>query len=362
LAYLIEQCQSLNYLSLQNLEMDEDHCRALGGYSGPDLEIVLNDCQITNAGASTLAALLGRNQGPTKLDHCLVDNFVLADGLRGNSRLESLRPRFSRNLEVGKRQLLAIAGAVRENKGLLDFNLCYSICVDDETWGAICDSLETHPTLEVLDFRKTFKNAAPAPAVLKCRIQVILDMMKVNTSMQTIHLPDLYCEHELFRGSVVPYHETNRFRPSLLAIQKTRPMTYRAKVLGRALLSARTDANRFWMLLSGNAEVAFPSRTTAAAVNLPTPATTAATSTTYVAAFTGLVTTTPTTYPPTAAATLANATSATTPSTALDTFPFAPTIAAANNIATPSSGHKRKGRPEGIVQFNRNTMGSSSRG
>jgi hypothetical protein len=29
--------------------------------------------------------------------------------------------------------------------------------------------------------------------------------------------------------------------------------------LGRALLSARTDANWFWMLLSGNAEVAFPS-------------------------------------------------------------------------------------------------------
>ena len=77
--------------------------------------------------------------------------------------------------------------------------------------------------------------------------------------------------HELFRGSVIPYFETNRFRPRLLAIQQTRPIPYRVKVLGRALLSARTDANTFWMLLSGNAEVAFPSTT--AAASLPTPAT-----------------------------------------------------------------------------------------
>jgi hypothetical protein len=48
-------------------------------------------------------------------------------------------------------------------------------------------------------------------------------------------------------------------------------MTYRVKVLGRALLSVRTDANKFWMLLSGNAEVAVPSTT----ASLPTPATVA---------------------------------------------------------------------------------------
>jgi hypothetical protein len=29
---------------------------------------------------------------------------------------------------------------------------------------------------------------------------------------------------------------------------------YRVKVLGRALLAVRTDPNRFWMLLSGNAD------------------------------------------------------------------------------------------------------------
>jgi hypothetical protein len=323
--------------------MDGDHCRALGAYSGPDFEIVLDDCQITSAGASALAEILGRNQGPTELNCCYIDNVVLANGLRGNIRLPTFKPFLFGSDEDRDRQVLAIAGALRENKGLVDLDLRHDFRVNDETWGAICDPLETHPTFEVLYFRSSFMNYAPA--VIKSRIQAILDMMKVNTSIQTIHLPDLYCEHELFRGSVVPYLETNRFRPSLLAIKKTCPITYRAKVLGRALVSARTDANSFRILLSGNAEVAFPSRTTAAAVNLPTPATTAATSTTHVAAFTGLVTTASTTDLPTAAATLANATSATTPSTASDAFPFAPTIAAAANIATPCSGHKRKGRP-----------------
>jgi hypothetical protein len=79
-----------------------------------------------------------------------------------------------------------------------------------------------------------------------------------------------------FRGSVIPYLEANRLRPRLLAIQKLRPIAYRAKVLGRALLAVRTSPNRFWMLLSGNAEVAFLSTTatTTAATSIPVPAAT----------------------------------------------------------------------------------------
>jgi hypothetical protein len=79
---------------------------------------------------------------------------------------------------------------------------------------------------------------------------------KCEHSIHTIH-----ADHCLFdRESAIPYLETNRFRPWLLAIQRTRPIPYRTKVLGRALVAARTDVKRFWMLLSGNAEVAFPSK------------------------------------------------------------------------------------------------------
>jgi hypothetical protein len=269
LAYLMEQCQSLKVLTLRELEMDEDHSRLLGDFTKSDLTIVLEKCKITSAGASALAEVLGRNQGPTKLDYCEIDNFVLAKGLCGNCSLKILRPYVSGSDAVCNRQVRAIAGALRENKGLVEFNpSCYGFKVTDETWGAVWDSLKTHPTLEVLDLCWTSEDDTPDSPVLKSQMQALVDMMKVNMSIHTIHL-DLfegcYIKHELYRGSVIPYLETNRFRPHLLAIQKTRPIAYRAKVLGRALLAVRTDPNRVWMLLSGNAEVAFPSGTSIAA-------------------------------------------------------------------------------------------------
>jgi hypothetical protein len=276
LAYLMEQCQSLKVLSFDDLDMNENHCRVLGDYSRPDLEIELHRCKITSAGASALAEVLGRNQGPTTIYDCQIDNVVLANELRGNSRLQSLRPRLSNNVEVHSREILAIAGALRENKGLVGLNLNYHPRMSDETWDAVCDSLKTHPTLEVLNL---LSGEALTAAVLKSRIQALVGMMKVNISIHTIRVNDCYYEQKLFNEFVLPYLETNRLRPRLLAIQKTRPIEYRAKVLGRALLAVRTDPNRFWMLLSGNAEVAFPSTTatTTAAANLPTPATAVAT-------------------------------------------------------------------------------------
>jgi hypothetical protein len=255
--------------------MDESHCRVLGTYSRPDLEIELKHCKITDTGVSVLAEVLGRNQGPTKLDSCEIDKFVLANGLRGNSRLKIWR---SPNpididsvpdLEVDMREHSAVAGALRENKGLVHLDLRYGSIVNDETWDVVCDSLKAHPTLEVLNLRSGETRMPP----LKPRILALVDMLKVNMSIHTIRLNYQYCEHTLFKKSVIPYLETNRLRPRLLAIQKILPHAYRAKVLGRALLAVRTDPNLFWMLLSGNAEVAFPSTT----ASLPTPADVAAT-------------------------------------------------------------------------------------
>jgi hypothetical protein len=283
LAYFMEQCQSLRALTLQNIGINEERMRVLGTYSRPDLEIELALCDFTNAGTRALVEVLGRNQGPTKLDFCDTSDYsVVANGLRENRRLKSLTPRyFSFNRDIGYQEVLAIASALKENKGLIDLNLSHCVWVK-ETWDAVCDSLKTHPALQLMNLRayQTVDGVAPlAPAVLMSRIQALVDMLKVNMSIHTMHLDDQYSECELFRGSAVPYLETNRLRPRLLAIKKTGPFAYRFKVLGRALLAVRTDPNRFWMLLSGNAEVAFPSTTamtTTVAAILPTPTAAAA--------------------------------------------------------------------------------------
>jgi hypothetical protein len=161
LACLMEQCQSLKALTLESQGMDENHCRGLGDYSRPGLDIELEGCYFTSAGASALAEVLGRNQGPTKLNWCNLDNIALADGLRGNSRLKSLRPRFSTNTDDGNQEVLAIADALQENKGLLYLDLLPTFRMSDETWDAVCYSLKTHPALEVLELRFTGGVAVP---------------------------------------------------------------------------------------------------------------------------------------------------------------------------------------------------------
>jgi hypothetical protein len=262
--------------------LDENQIRVLIAYSRPDLEIDLKYCRIEGTVAEALAEVLGRNQGPTKVNFCKVDNFVLADGLRGNSRLKNLVLCLSSSLEVGNQQVLAYSRALSENRGLVILDLTYDPRMSNEAWDAVCGSLRTHPTLEVLYLRANFGfsylPAIWARDVITSRVKALLDMMKTNLSIHTIDLAYQYSKTELFRESVIPYLETNRFRPRLLAIQKTRPIPYRAKVLGRALLAVQTDPNWFWMLLSGNDEVAFPSTTMtiAAAASVPTPTTTSA--------------------------------------------------------------------------------------
>jgi hypothetical protein len=371
LEYLMEQCQSLNVLRLEDVALDENHCRVLGTYSRKSLQIELERCRFTGTGAETLCEVLQRNQGPTELVYCKGDNFVLADGLRGNSRLKRMRVcAFDQDMkDVSNQDLLAISSALKENKGLVHLRLWYDFRKSDGTWGAICDSLATHPTLEVLELGNVYADASSLnPSVITSRLQALLDMIKGNRSIHKVRLDDPYDQHEIFRGSVIPHLETNRLRPRILAIQTTRPIMYRAKVLGRALLAARTDHNSFWMLLAGNPEVACLSTTVTT-----TPATAISTAiVSAVAAFTANVaagaasamptlTITATGYLPATAATSATITSATTPSTAFALDPAASASAAAAaaaaitaaaenddaadaNVATPSAGQIRNAR------------------
>jgi hypothetical protein len=330
LAYLMEQCQNLKVLALTHLEIDEDQIRALGTVSilRPSLEIKLLFCRILGASAEALAEVLQRNQGPTELEYCDIDNFILADGLRGNSRLQNLRVLcISSTDEVGNEEVLAITSALRENKGLINLAIRLDLTMSDESWVAVCVSLKTlhvHPTLEILHLesiqrygvsvsifphdRRIFVDPALMNSRLPVLVQALVDMLKVNISIKTIYLDPDYSER--IQGSMAPYLETNRFRPRLLTIQKCHPFPFRVKVLGRALLATRTNPNLFWMLLSGNTEIIFPPTT----ANSPSPVIATATSNAAVVP---------------AAASAASASAA---------------IVA--NVATPTAGLKRKARPQ----------------
>jgi hypothetical protein len=100
--------------------MDEGQIRALGALSRPGLEIKLLSCRIKGASAEALAEVLKRNQGPTEIRYCDFDNFVLADGLRGNSRLKKLETLcFTHTSEDRNREVLAILAFSEKTKALL---------------------------------------------------------------------------------------------------------------------------------------------------------------------------------------------------------------------------------------------------
>jgi hypothetical protein len=338
----MEQVKSLQFVKLAGVPLDQDHCRALAAHSRPDLEIELFSCSLMSAGTSAvLSEALGRNQGPTALSYCDVDYEVLADGLRGNCRLKTL-VRVETSIDNrghrdnnNRRDLLALADALRENQGLVELNLNCSV-VSKDSLIAICESLKTHPTLEVLDFGSIGPVEHPAEPVVMSRLRVLLDMVKANTLIHTIRLWELYESNGFFRESIVPYLERNRLRPRVCAIQEALPHSFRARVLGRALLAARSDANRFWMLLSGNAEVAFPSRSGTATVFAITPAATTVNATT-TAAFASDVATASSSASAAASASATAAASATSAGAAADAASAASAAAASATIASAAA-------------------------
>jgi hypothetical protein len=211
LAYLMEQCQSLKALTLKNVSaLEEDQIRVLGTYSRPGLDIELKYCRIAGAAAAVywLRSLDAIRARPSWI-YVKLTFFFLA-GFRGNNRLKSFRPRLSHNLGVSNHEVLAIAGALKENKGLVELELRHDLTMSDETWGAVCDYLKTHPTLQVLNLQgiRALGGAPFSQAVLKSRIQALVDMLKGNMSIHTIRMRDRYRKHELFRGSVILYLET----------------------------------------------------------------------------------------------------------------------------------------------------------
>jgi hypothetical protein len=111
--------------------------------------------------------------------------------------------------------------------------------MSEETWDAVCNSLETHPPLGVLDLRGTFTDPTIAPAELKVQIQAILDMVKMNISIRTTYVwIPVTATMLFFREPSIPYLETNRFRSRIRTILKLSRMR---TILGRVLLAARID-------------------------------------------------------------------------------------------------------------------------
>jgi hypothetical protein len=96
LSHLFERSrETLIKVSLGFMILNEEHIRALAIASAPrhELRLVLQFCRLSDNDAcrNSFAQWLQSGGGPTELCQCHIDSHVLADSLKGNSRLGNLR-------------------------------------------------------------------------------------------------------------------------------------------------------------------------------------------------------------------------------------------------------------------------------
>jgi hypothetical protein len=259
-----KQTRNLQQLSLWCFTLLEDQCRALAATpaitnNGRPLEIELFYCKLYDAGATNaLVEAIRHNRGPTKLERCEIDTCLLADALRGNTSVKALTLRCSYgNAAKDRVAIRALVQGLEQNRGLVRLDLSNRV-VNNENWKALCKSIKTHPSLEVLGLRTTTSSTERRDPEFKItgknRMLDLEEMLKVNTLMHTIDLKSFECDESILQHSIQPRLKRNLYQPRVSAMKKDDSLL-RAKLLGRALESKQESPDALWMFLSQNEDI-----------------------------------------------------------------------------------------------------------
>jgi hypothetical protein len=272
LSHLFERSQEhLITFTVGHVILNEEHIRVLAIAPQPELQLCLVWCELSDNGAcrNRFVEWLQSGGGPTELDGCHIDSHVLADSLKGESRLGVLRlPSVS-----GRRNLFGceisidpdralIFSALAENRGLTALHAS-GHSIDDESWTILCQSIQNHPTLTRVNLTDTgpMNSAGESCALLSDeqktrRTRTLAEMIQTNTILCYITLSPGEYDERIYTESIQPRLEANIYRPRVFAIKNEaddRP--FRQKVLGRALAGVSSEPNLVWMFLSENVDV-----------------------------------------------------------------------------------------------------------
>jgi hypothetical protein len=134
------------------------------------------------------------------------------------------------------------------------------VSISDDNWIVLCESLKTHLTLTNLDLSNTSLRSPFGVKIVLAdndkahRTNAIAEMVQRNTVLHTIHLWERERDQKIYAEEILPYLETNLYRPRVLAVKKTIERPFREKVLGRALHCVKSNPNLVWMFLSENVD------------------------------------------------------------------------------------------------------------
>jgi hypothetical protein len=155
--------------------------------------------------------------------------------------------------------MAVLVAALANSRGLVDLNL-YCFSINDDNWIIPCQSLQAHPTLTKLNLGytrprdPTGRGNGLTDDKKTHRTRMLADMVQRNTTLHTINLSDRERDEEIYTGLILPYLETNLYRPRALAVKKTKERPFREKMLGRALYCVKSNPNLVWMFLSENVD------------------------------------------------------------------------------------------------------------
>jgi hypothetical protein len=260
--------------TLRDMILNEEHIRVLASAPRQEQQLILRGCRFSDGEAckNVFRRWLQSGGGPTELHRCVIDSDVLADAMRGSSRLSKILLSPEKASTAEDSELSLIISALAENKSLTDFD-AFWYSISDENWSILCRSLQNHPTLTSLDLACTGpKNVAGKREFLEeqktNRTLALAEVMQTNTILHTIRLFPGEFDERIFTESIQPRLETNLYRPRVFAVKKEADDTsFRQKVLGRALSCVRSNPNLVWMFLSENMDVFSPCEAQKGTVN-----------------------------------------------------------------------------------------------
>jgi hypothetical protein len=255
-----ESHSCLRRVSLENMALNADQCLALATMSRLDVELRIHICTPADDAAGAFVEFLHGDKCPVALTCCTIDNQILASALTGNSRVTRFKPYNERTNDAGMAILVA---ALSNNRGLEDLDL-REHAISDDNWSVLCESLKTHPTLTKLYLHCTSPRSPPSTRgrivmtddQKAHRTRLLAEMMQENTILNTLELSESVSDQQIYTEEILPYLETNRYRPRVLAIKKA-DLSLRRSLLGLALQteSVRKDSNLLWIFLSENADI-----------------------------------------------------------------------------------------------------------
>jgi hypothetical protein len=251
-----ESRDSLREVLFHGVALSADLCHALATMSRLDMELEMRYCRLADDAAVAFVDCLHSGRGPIKLISCEIDSQTMAHALTGNTRVTRLKPDFG---ETNDAEMAVVFAALANNSGLVELDL-YCCYISDDNWSSLCQSLQAHPTLTSLGLRNTLPRPRIGGRIALTadqkahRTRLLADMVQRNTVLHNIQLSEDERDEEIYTGSILPYLETNLYRPRVLAVKKTKERPFREKMLGRALASVKTNANLVWMFLSENVD------------------------------------------------------------------------------------------------------------